>query len=92
MTRSTPDALTGGAIAPQLNAAFYEADLSLQRLGPRLHAYWEQEQVKEELRHEFELRLQEHWRELFGLLFDLYGSRYDFFFHPNTADRRLGVD
>ena len=81
MIRSTPDALTADAIAPQLNAAFYEADLSLQRLGPRLHAYWEQEQVKAELRHEFELRLQEHWRELFGLLFDLYGSRYDFFFH-----------
>ncbi len=81
MIRSIPSALTPGTIAPPRNAQFYEADLSLQRLGPRLHAFWEQEQVTQQLRHEFELRLQEHWRELFGLLFDLYGSRYDFFYY-----------
>lgn len=81
MTRSSPSGLPHSSVTPQLNQEFYEADLSLQRLGPRLQAFWEREEVAEELRHEFEVRLEEYWRELFGLLFDLYGSRYDFFYH-----------
>jgi amylosucrase len=48
---------------------------------PRLEACWESEQVDEQLRHEFEVRLQEHWLPLFGLLYELYGTRYDFFYH-----------
>ncbi len=48
---------------------------------PRLEACWESENVDQELRHEFEVRLAEHWVELFVLLYELYGSRYDFFYH-----------
>ena len=29
----------------------------------------------------FEVRLHEHWRPLFRLLYQLYGTRYDFFYH-----------
>ena len=34
-----------------------------------------------EIIHRFEHRLNHEWPKLFGLLFQLYGSRYDFFFH-----------
>ncbi len=81
MIRSTTSGLRSGSTTPQPHEAFYEADLSLQRLAPRLQAFWERESVDEELRHEFEVRLEEYWRDLFGLLFDLYGSLYDFFYH-----------
>ncbi|QDU10998.1 amylosucrase [Gimesia aquarii] len=59
----------------------FKADLTLQRLQPQLEAVWQTSQISEVKRHEFELRLSEHWRPLFGLLFRLYRSRYDFFFH-----------
>ena len=59
----------------------FEADLSLRRLSPRLLAFWESAGVEERLRHEFEVRLQEHWPRLFSLLYELYGTRYDFFYH-----------
>ena len=59
----------------------FEAQLSLLRLMPRLQGCWETEQVEPELRHEFENRLLEHWPPLFKLLYELYGSRYDFFYH-----------
>ncbi len=59
----------------------FEAELSLKRLMPRLQQHWEDAQVDETLRHEFEVRLNEHWADLFELLFDLYGTRYDFFYH-----------
>ncbi len=48
---------------------------------PRLESCWEAEAVDAKLRHEFQLRLEEHWFELFALLYQLYGSRYDFFYH-----------
>jgi amylosucrase len=59
----------------------FEAVLSLQRLRPRLQNLWDAEYVAAPLRAEFEQRLDEHWAPLFSLLYDLYGSRYDFFFH-----------
>ncbi len=59
----------------------FEAQLSLSRLLPRMDHVWNLHEVDVELRNEFNLRLQQHWEELFGLLFRLYGSRYDFFFH-----------
>ncbi len=68
--------------APQAPGGLrFEADLSLRRLSPRLVAYWEAAGVEERLRHEFEVRLQEYWPQLFRLLYELYGSRYDFFYH-----------
>ena len=62
-------------------ALHFEADLSLRRLFPRLTAFWDSRDVAEPLRHEFEGRLELYWRELFEVLLDLYGRRYDFFFH-----------
>lgn len=59
----------------------FEAELSLQRLTPRLEEHWDAENLSTPLREEFEVRLKEYWPELFSLLFELYGSRYDFFFH-----------
>ena len=59
----------------------FEADLSLQRLAPRLEAYWNSVQLDDALRHEFQLRLDAVWAELFQLLVELYGWRYDFFYH-----------
>ena len=59
----------------------YEADLSYRRLEPRLAKVWQEQEVPEALQHSFEERLQRHWPALFELLFKLYGSRYDFFYH-----------
>jgi amylosucrase len=59
----------------------FEAELSLQRLWPRLQAWWEELQAPPAVRHEFEDRLLLHWSGVFRLLLDLYGGRYDFFYH-----------
>lgn len=59
----------------------FKADLTLARIQPRLKEIWQRNGTGEALRHEFESRLQDHWRELFRLLYGLYGSRYDFFYH-----------
>jgi amylosucrase len=59
----------------------FNADLTLQRLRPRLDEVWQASQIDEHKRHEFDVRLSEHWRPLFKTLFQLYSSRYDFFFH-----------
>ena len=68
--------------APQAPGGLrFEADLSLRRLSPRLAGYWEAAGVPEKLRHEFEVRLHQHWPQLFSLLHELYGARYDFFYH-----------
>lgn len=63
------------------NEIDFKADLTLQRLQPQLEAVWRTSQISDVKQHEFELRLNEHWRPLFSLLFRLYRSRYDFFYH-----------
>ncbi len=63
------------------NEIDFKADLTLQRLQPQLEAVWRTSQISDVKQHEFELRLNEHWRPLFRLLFRLYRSRYDFFYH-----------
>ncbi len=65
----------------------FEADLTLRRLQPRLEEVWQHTTIDDAKRHEFELRLAEHWRPLFSLLFRLYGTRYDFFFHVEQVLR-----
>ena len=72
MTGMNSDSL-GGDIS-------FEAQLTLQRILPRIESVWESENDGP-LRHEFLNRLRMHWPELFALLIELYGSRYDFFFH-----------
>lgn len=59
----------------------YKADLSLQRLKPRLEPTWQESPVEEPVRAEFERRLDALWPEIFSLLYRLYGQRYDFFYH-----------
>ncbi len=59
----------------------FEAELSLRRLMPRVDECWDRCDVAEPIRHEFQVRLEANWEPLFALLYDLYGSRYDFFFH-----------
>lgn len=59
----------------------FEADLTLQRLMPRLEARWQALAIEPSIRDEFETRLNQQWRRLFGLLYELYGTRYDFYFH-----------
>jgi amylosucrase len=77
-----------GPAAAQRNGSFHvpsqlrmEAELSLRRLMPRLTECWDEYGVGEPLRREFQTRLDTYWGELFVLLYDLYGSRYDFFYH-----------
>ncbi len=58
-----------------------KADLTLQRLQPRLDSVWEETAADADRRHAFETRLKEHWGPLFSLLFRLYGDQYDFLYH-----------
>lgn len=58
----------------------FEAQLSLQRILPRLDSVWEAE-PDAHLQREFLQRLQRHWPDLFAILLQLYGTRYDFFYH-----------
>lgn len=59
----------------------FESELTLQRLAPRLQAVWKEREVEDRAIDIFGQRLNEQWPRLFGLLFKLYGHRYDFFFH-----------
>ncbi len=72
---------SNGENLPMSDALKFEADLSLKRLLPRLVEFWETEKVQLPLREQFEHRLEHYWHELFSELLELYGSRYDFFYH-----------
>jgi len=58
-----------------------EALLTRRRLQPRLDALWQSSGADEVIVEEFESRLEEVWPRLFRLLLELYGDRYDFFYH-----------
>jgi len=59
-----------------------EAAISLGRLWPRLTAdFHMQADANPEAWHTFEVRLRREWERLFGLLVQLYGGHYDFFYH-----------
>ena len=81
MIGSNQHRLSNNGAARLRSGLKFEAELSLRRLMPRLEAYWDDQKVQQQLRHEFEARLRDHWESLFSLLFDLYGPRYDFFYH-----------
>jgi amylosucrase len=73
----------------------FQADLSLQRLQPRLDEVWRSSPVEDDKRQEFDARLYQHWRPLFRLLLQLYGGRYDFFYHLEqilTTAARAWID
>jgi amylosucrase len=67
--------------ANSLSEIRFEAELSLRRLAPRLETVWSAEGAELSLRTEFDQRLHKHWPELFEILYQLYGDRYDFFYH-----------
>ncbi len=73
-------AATKGAPGAQRGIQF-ESELSLKRLLPRIEPVWQAAGTEAKVQHEFETRLQEHWLPLFVLLRELYGDRYDFFYH-----------
>ncbi|HJZ49071.1 MAG TPA: alpha-amylase family protein, partial [Roseiflexaceae bacterium] len=57
-----------------------QATLSLDRLWPRLDAALSAHATPEQWQ-AFETRLRREWERLFGLLIQLYGGNYDFFYH-----------
>lgn len=59
----------------------YDAQVSLKRLLPRLVQFWETEGVEADVSDPFEEQLVQQWPRLFRLLRQLYGQRYDFFYH-----------
>ena len=81
MIESTHHQLTNNGSVGASSEVQRKADLSLRRLRPRLDELWISERAEPQLQHEFELRLAENWPELFKQLLDLYGHRYDFFYH-----------
>ncbi len=68
---------------PAFDDVAFEADLTLKRLLPRVEQVWQQTGVEtsDVIRIEFEERLRDYWRQLFSLLYELYGTRYDFYYH-----------
>ena len=59
----------------------YHADLTLTRLFPRIQEVFSGSESGPEDRVVFEERLRRHWTRLFGLLVELYGHHYDFYYH-----------
>ena len=64
----------------------YEAKRSLDRIRPkillRIEASTESRYSNAQLIEMVDARLVEHWPRLFGLLHQLYGQHYDFFYYP----------
>jgi len=58
-------------------AAICEESAGVQSTAPTPHSVAQLAARK----HEFYLRLEKHWEPLFALLLQLYGERYDFFYH-----------
>ncbi|MFP4165587.1 MAG: alpha-amylase family glycosyl hydrolase [Opitutales bacterium] len=69
---------------PEIDLA-YEAERSLRRIRPRILEKIEAAETSahgaERLEETLELRLKEHWPQLFRLLYRLYGEYYDFFYY-----------
>ena len=59
----------------------FEAELTLKRLQPRLDEFWEVHDEAADGVADFDRQLGQHWPRLFGLLLELYGDRYDFYYH-----------
>jgi amylosucrase len=58
-----------------------QAAVSFGRLWPRLEAQFQkQRKAQPKVWHAFEARLRREWERLFGLLIELYGGHYDFFY------------
>ncbi|QDT31213.1 alpha-amylase family glycosyl hydrolase [Thalassoglobus polymorphus] len=64
-----------------------EAELSLQRIWPRVCSIWEQAGHEPADRRAFEERFRNSWPRIFDLAYRLYGTRYDFFYHLEDIAR-----
>lgn len=73
--------MIGSSENGQVDDVAFKADVTLRRLEPRLAELWRTVTIDDDAIREFDLRLLEHWRPLFRLLYQLYGNRYDFYFH-----------
>ncbi|HUG66593.1 MAG TPA: alpha-amylase family glycosyl hydrolase [Pirellulaceae bacterium] len=73
--------MTGSNDPREISDLAFEADLTRQRIAPRLKALWTEITVTEEVIRPFEHRLAQIWPALFERLYRLYGDRYDFFYH-----------
>ncbi len=63
----------------------FEAELTLKRLQPQLDSFWKSTDEPASEVAEFEKRLAANWPRLFALLRQLYGDRYDFYFHAQQV-------
>lgn len=77
----SPASVSRSNVSRAVSGEDFQADLSLERLRPRLEQFWQQVNASEIVRAEFDDRLEIHWRPLFKTLLELYGNRYDFFYH-----------
>ena len=73
--------MTGSNDPREISDLAFEADLTRQRIAPRLQALWTEMALTEEVIRPFEHRLEQVWPALFVRLYRLYGDRYDFFYH-----------
>ena len=73
--------MTGPTDNGQLRDFAYESEITLKRLRPRLDSEWSQTGASGEAAAQFGGRLDQHWEALFTCLYELYGQRYDFFYH-----------
>ena len=80
-----------GAEDLDLQDVRFHADVTLERLRPRLAAVWKDMKVSAAKKEAFESRLREHWPALFALLYGLYRSRYDFFHHVEQILRTAAI-
>jgi amylosucrase len=71
--------MTGSTMANESAARAWQARQALARLAPRLAETLAAADPGEAA--EFHARLERHWPQLFGHLLDLYGGRWDFFYH-----------
>ncbi|MGM0443725.1 MAG: amylosucrase [Fibrobacterota bacterium] len=63
------------------------AELCLKRVVPRIEYLFSE--VADSTRETFFARLEEYWPRLFRLTFELYGDRYDYFYHLEELAREL---
>jgi amylosucrase len=63
----------------------FQAQLTLDRLQPQLAAFWNSTNESDDAVGEFNDRLAKHWPRLFRLLLELYGDRYDFYYHAQQV-------
>ena len=63
----------------------FKAELTLKRLQPQLDSFWQSTNESVDAIDEFNERLAKNWPRLFSLLLQLYGDRYDFYFHAQQV-------